>query len=374
MATTFQRKVALLCGGPSAEYVVSLTSARCVAHALDRQRYTVRVFCVQEDGSWVCPEEEWTSATYPSRIEKLFDLLDNPEYCPSGFFKIRTPGEGLRRLCEWEPHLALPIMHGAYGEDGRLQGLLDFLAIPYIGSGVLASALAMDKRRATNYLGTHGIRVARHVVLRSSSPRSHRDDQIAGAGELLGWPLVVKPCSCGSSIATCVANNTDELYRGVTRAFEVDDEVLLEEYISGMEVTCGVLDLAESYGGRLLCPPTEISPRGGDFFDFEHKYRPGAAEEVTPARLPETVIHRIQTVAEKAHDLLGCFGLSRTDMIVPEDGVPVFLEINTIPGMTTTSLMPQGAAELGISMTAMLTGLIEGVFESLIERSAREGS
>ncbi len=373
MVAAFQRKVALLCGGPSAEYVVSLTSARCVAHALDRHRYRIRVFCIQEDGNWVCPEEEWTAATYPSRIEKLFDLLDNPEYCPSGFFKIRTPEEGLRRLCEWAPHAALPIMHGAYGEDGRLQGLLDFLSIPYAGSGVLASALAMDKRRTTSFLGAHGIRVPRHLVLRSSAPRPHRDDQLAGAGGMLGWPLVVKPCSCGSSIATTIAHDAEELYRGVTRAFEVDDEVLLEELITGTEVTCAVLDLAEGFGGRLVCPPTEIHPTTGPLFDFDNKYRPGGAEEITPARLPEPVLQRIQTVAEKAHDLIGCFGMSRSDLIVPEDGMPVFLELNTIPGMTPTSLLPQGAAALGISMSAMLTGLIEGVFESLIERTAREG-
>ncbi len=373
MTAAFQRKVALLCGGPSAEYVVSLTSARCVAHALDRHRYRVRVFCIQEDGNWVCPEDEWTAATYPSRIEKLFDLLDNPEYCPSGFFKIRTPGEGLRRLCEWEPHVALPIMHGAFGEDGRIQGLLDFLCIPYAGSGVLASALAMDKRRTSSFLGAHGVRVPRHMVLRAGAPRAHRDDQLDGAGEMLGWPLIVKPCHCGSSIATTIARSPEELYRGATRAFEVDDEVLLEEFIPGTEVTCAVFDMAESYGGRLVCPPTEIHPTSGTLFDFDNKYRPGGAEEITPARLPEPVLHRIQTLAEKAHDLLGCFGMSRTDMIVPEDGVPVFLELNTIPGMTSTSLLPQGAAELGISMSAMLTGLIEGVFESIIERTAREG-
>lgn len=368
----FPRKVALLCGGQSAEHVVSLTSARCCSHSIDRHRYRIRVFCVQEDGAWVCPEEEWDGQTLPSRIEKLFDLLDMPEYCPTGYFKQRPAVEGIRRLAEWSPNVVLPVMHGAYGEDGRLQGLLDFIGLPYVGSGVAASALAMDKRRTSNFLGAHGIRVARHLILRSNTPRAHREDQLAGAGELLGWPIVVKPSRCGSSIGACIAKDADELYRGVSRAFEVDSEVLLEQFIKGTEVTCGVLDLAEGFGGRMICPPTEIRPKNGELFNFDAKYRPGATEEITPARLPEPIIHRIQSIAEKAHDLLGCSGLSRSDMIVPEDGQPVFLETNTLPGMTPTSLLPQGAAELGISMGSLLTGLIEGVFETLIEKGARE--
>lgn len=371
-STAFPRKVALLCGGPSAEHVVSLTSARSVAHALDRHRYRVRIFCVLEDGTWVCPEEEWDGRTMPSRVEKLFDLLDMPEFCPTGFFKIRSAAEGIRRLSEWGPGIVVPMMHGAYGEDGRLQGLLDFLGIPYIGSGVMASALAMDKRRSANFLGSHGIRAPRHIVLKSRTPRAHRDDQLAGAGKLLGWPVVVKPSRGGSSIAAAITHDTDQLYRAVMRAFEADSEVLLEERVSGTEVTCAVLDLAEGFGGRLVCPPTEIRLRTGDFFNFDSKYRPGGAEEITPPELPEPIVHRVQVIAEKAHDLLGCDGMSRTDMIVPIDGHPVFLETNTLPGMTPTSLLPQGAAQLGISMTTLFTGLIEGTFELLIEKRARE--
>ncbi len=366
------RKVALLCGGPSSEYVVSLTSARCCAHHIDRYRYEVRPYCIQEDGSWVCPEESWDSDTPPSRIEKLFDLLDMPEYCPTGYFKVRHVTEGIRRLCEWGPNIAMPIMHGAWGEDGRIQSLLDILDIPYIGSDVMSSALAMDKRRSCSFLGAHGVKVARHIVLRSESPRSQREQQLGGAGGLLGWPVVVKPSRGGSSVGTCVAHDLEELYRGVSRAFAFDSEIILEECIRGTEVTCGILDLAESYGGRMVCPPTEIRPRTNSFFDFDAKYRPGATDEITPAELPEEVIQRIQVIAEKAHDLLGCRGMSRTDMIVPEDGQPVFLELNTIPGMTPTSLLPQGAAALGISMTALLTGMVEGVFEKLALNSTRE--
>ncbi|MCB2153325.1 D-alanine--D-alanine ligase [bacterium] len=367
------RKVVLMCGGPSAEYVVSLTSARAAAHALDRHRYRVRVACIDEDGNWIFPEEEWTGETPPSRIEKLFDLLDMPELCPVGYLTRRSPAEGLGRLQQWRPDVILPIMHGAYGEDGKLQGMLEFLGFPYLGSGVLASSLAMDKRRTKDFLGAHGIRVGRHMTMTASSTPAHRDDQIEAAGNLLGWPLVVKPNAGGSSLAAGLANNTDELRGLVNRAFEHDSEVLVEELIRGREVTCAVLDLAESFGGRLVCPPTEIRPKSSAFFDFDAKYRPGATEEITPADLPDEILNRIYTMAEKSHDLLGCHTMSRTDMIVREDGQPVYLETNTIPGLTPTSLLPQGAAALGINMTTLLTGMIEGTFERLIEAKARRG-
>jgi D-alanine-D-alanine ligase len=365
------RKVVLLCGGPSAEYVVSLTSARSVSHNLDRHRYRLRVACIEDDGSWIFPDEVWTSETPPSRVEKLFDLLDMPELCPVGYLTRRTPAEGLARLQQWAPDLVIPMIHGAYGEDGRLQGLLDFMGVPYIGSSVLASALAMDKRRTKDFLAAHGVKTPRHMVITRSGSPSQREDQFAAAGHLLGWPLVIKPNRGGSSLFSGIANSPDDVRQMVTRALEADTEVLIEQHIRGREVTCAVLDLAESFGGRIVCPPTEIRPLKGQFFDFDSKYRPGAAAEVTPPDMPESTINRIQAMAEKAHDLLGCRGMSRTDMFVGEDDQPIYLETNTIPGMTPTSLLPQGAAALGISMTALLTGLIEGVFERIVEQRSR---
>lgn len=372
--TDESRKVVILCGGPSAEFVVSLTSARAVAHNLDRHRYRVRVACIEEFGQWIFPEETWTSETPPSRVEKLFDLLDMPELCPQGYLTRRSPAEGIARLQQWRPDIVLPIMHGAFGEDGRLQGMLDFLGIPYVGSGVLAHALAMDKKRTKDFLGAHGLRTPKHMMLTAYSSESLREDQLAACGNLLGWPLVVKPNRGGSSIATGKANHPDELRSLVMRGFDADNEVLVEQCITGPEVTCGVLDLAESFGGRIVCPPTEIRPKSGTFFDFDSKYRPGATEEITPAELPDPIINRIQAMAEKAHDLLGCKGMSRADMMIDSDGQPVLLEVNTIPGMTPTSLLPQGAAAVGINMTTLLTGLIEGTFERMIESKMRKNA
>lgn len=368
------RKIVLMCGGPSAEYVVSLTSARTVAHHLDRHRYHTRIACIEETGEWIFPEEVWTSETPPSRVEKLFDLLDMPELCPSGFLTRRSAAEGIARLVQWQPDIVVPMMHGAFGEDGRLQGMLDFIGIPYIASGVLANALCMDKRRTKDFLSGHGLRSPKHMTLAFSSPPTLREEQIVAAGNLLGWPLIVKPNSGGSSLASGIASTTEELRHHVARAFDADSEVLIEQFVKGREVTCAVLDMAEAFGGRLVCPPTEIRPKSGSFFDFDSKYRPGATEEITPAPMEEAVIQRIQGAAEKAHDLLGCRGMSRADMIVDEEGQPWLLEVNTIPGMTPTSLLPQGAEALGINMTTLLTGMIEGTFERMTEVRARKST
>ena len=371
LGPTAPRKVLLLCGGPSAEYVVSLTSARCAAHALDRHRYQLRVACVTDDGSWIVPDENWSSDTPPSRVEKFFDLLDMPELCPRGYMTRRAAGEAITRILAWRPDIVLPIMHGAYGEDGRLQGMLDFLNIPYVGSGVLASSLSMDKKRTKDFLAANGIRVAPHVLIQSASSQMLKEDQMAAAGNLMGWPLVVKPNRGGSSIASGIARGEEELRSLVLRATDADSEILIEQYVAGREVTCGILDMAESFGGRVLCPPTEIRPKSSHFFDFDAKYRPGASEEITPAPLPDEVTNRIHAMAEKAHDLLGCKGMSRSDFMVKDNGQPIYLETNTIPGLTSTSLLPQGAAALGINMTTLLTGLIEGAFERLIEQQTR---
>lgn len=367
------RKILLICGGPSAEYVVSLTSARSAAHHLDRHRYDLRVACLDEMGDWIIFDEVWNSHTPPSKVDKNFDLLDMPELCPRDYFKRRSLPDALQEFMKWQPDLILPIMHGAFGEDGRMQGFMDLIGFPYVGSGVMASSLCMDKRRTKDFLAAHGLKTARHILLRSRSSVSLLEDQMKACGNLLGWPLVVKPNIGGSSLASGLANNEEELRHFIRRAFDACDEILVEEMIEGTEVTCAVLDLAESFGGRTVCPPTEIRPKSGSFFDFDSKYRPGATAEITPAEISEKLILRVQAMAEKAHDLLGCEGMSRTDIII-KDNIPVFLEVNTIPGLTSTSLLPQGAEATGLNMTSMLTGIIEGKFERLIEKKARKES
>lgn len=361
-------RILLLCGGQSPEHAVSLSSGRCCAHALDRTKWELHVGCIFLDGSWAFSPLCIDASVSVGEIDKLFDVLEMPDLAPTGYLNVVSTGMAIEYLMgENRPDLIVPVTHGLRGEDGTLQGLLDFLGIPYVGSGVLGSALAMDKVRASEYLEAHGIRTPRRVVIGGGRLAWHPETTAQLVADHLGWPVFVKPSRGGSSIATAMASNPVELAECIEQAAALDSMILVEERIQGMEITCGVLEIpgcgcfqAEGTAlHRVICPPTEIRPRQGGFFDYASKYRLGGSEEITPARLEAETLRHVQEVADRAHVLLGCRGLSRTDMIVTAEGEPVFLETNTLPGMTPTSLLPQGARAIGLDMTGLLEALLE---------------
>lgn len=361
-------RILLLCGGQSPEHGVSLSSGRCCAHALDRSKWELHIGCIFLDGSWAFSPFHIDSSVSVGEIDKLFDVLEMPDLAPAGYLTVVSTGLAIEYLMgKNRPDLIVPVTHGLRGEDGTLQGLLDFLGIPYVGSGVLGSALAMDKVRASEYLEAHGIRTPRRVVVGGGRLAWHPETTAQIVADHLGWPVFVKPSRGGSSLATAMASNPVELAECVEQAAALDSMILIEERIAGTEVTCGVLEIPgcgcfQASGKalhRVICPPTEIRPRQGGFFDFLSKYRPGGSEEITPARLEAEALRHVQEVADRAHVLLGCRGISRTDMIVTAEGEPVFLETNTLPGMTPTSLLPQGARAIGLDMTGLLEALLE---------------
>jgi D-alanine-D-alanine ligase len=230
-------------------------------------------------------------------------------------------------------------MHGKYGEDGTVQGFLELTGIPYTGSGVLASALAMDKIKSNELFVAHGLKIP------------------AQYNKKISFPCVVKPAQGGSSVGVTIVKKKAGLKKAMEVALSFDSVVLIQQYVPGIEVTCAVLD----EGGDaepIALPPTQIIPREAEFFDYHAKYTPGATEEITPPRLPAQIIKKIQQTAVSAHQILGCFGMSRTDMIVAGDDIFV-LETNTIPGMTETSLYPQAAAAIGISFPELLDKIIQ---------------
>ena len=250
--------------------------------------------------------------------------------------------------------VALIILHGRFGEDGTVQGLLELLGIPYQGSGVLGSAVAMNKRLTKALYRQEGLPVAKDRVIR-------RGDRLVMdlLGEELGWPIVVKPNTEGSSIGIRMAKTVDELSEAIEQAFALDKEVLLEEYIKGREITGGVL------GNQVLqaMPIVEIIPAEQyQFFDYEAKYKEKASREICPAELPEPITRLAQEYALRAHKVLGLRGYSRTDMIVRGEEI-ILLETNTIPGMTRTSLFPQAAQAAGLTFGALLDRLIEMALE-----------
>jgi D-alanine-D-alanine ligase len=304
-------RLALIAGGKSSEREVSLKSGAQVYQALNHDRYDIR------------------------RYDPLADL------------------ERLVRDAK-ELDAALIIMHGRGGEDGSMQGLLDLLEIPYQGSGVLASALAMNKELSKTIYQMAGLRVPAALAFHREKAPSPQEIEAR-----LGLPVVIKPVNEGSSIGISKAASLEALETGLAAAFALDRRVLVEEFIQGVEVTGGVLGNAELQA----LPLVEIIPTDKyDFFDYEAKYLPGASHEICPARIDPDMTRRAQEFALTAHQALGCRGYSRTDMMIRGQDIFV-LETNTIPGMTSTSLFPQGAKAAGIEFTTLLDTLINLAME-----------
>lgn len=301
-------RLALLCGGVSSEREVSLSGAKGVIEALNKEKYDVEVFD--------------TSIDLPKLMERAKDL-----------------------------DVAFILLHGRFGEDGAIQGMLDLLGIPYQGSGVLGSALAMNKHYSKVMYRNAGIPTPDWLVYDEMDALSLKDVQ-----ELLGMPVMIKPANQGSSIGMYKVADLKDLAIAFENAFKWDEQVLVESFIHGRELTAGVLGLRE----LTALPIVEIRPSPSyTFFDYEAKYQKGATQELCPAPIPEEIAHKAQELAIKAHRALGLRGYSRTDMILTEANELFVLETNTIPGMTPTSLLPQAAQAIGISFSELLDRLIE---------------
>ena len=304
-------QVALIVGGFSNEREISLKSGAEVGKALNPERYSISVY----------------------------DLKDSIPRLIADASQI---------------DVALIVLHGRFGEDGTVQGLLELLGIPYQGSGVLGSALAMNKRLAKKLFRLEGLPVPREWFIR-------RGDQVdlESVAADLGWPIVVKPNNEGSSIGIGIVQSLPELAEKTKQALALDHEVLLEEYIKGREITGGVL------GNKVTqaLPIIEIIPeKQYIFFDYEAKYKEKASKEICPAPIGDALTRLAQEYALRAHKALNLRGYSRTDMIVRGEEIFV-LETNTIPGMTGTSLLPQAAQAAGLTFSALLDRLIELALE-----------
>ena len=299
--------IALLSGGISSERDVSIASGDQVYEALDRSKYNVVRYDPKSD------------------LQRL--LTDAP--------KIDA---------------ALIILHGPFGEDGTVQGLLDLLRIPYQGAGVLGSAIGMNKVASKQLYEKIGLLTPPYITLKRNDVLS--PDECV---DRLGLPLVVKPVGSGSSVGISIVKSTDALKDAMDKAFNEDDEILVEAFIRGIELTGGVI------GNEKLqaLPIIEIIPdESHEFFDYVAKYTAGVTEEICPARISDAMTEKAQVCAKKAHRAIFCKGYSRTDMILSDEEIYV-LETNTIPGMTPTSLLPQAAAAAGISFSGLLDRLIE---------------
>jgi len=343
----------VLLGGPSPEREVSLRSGEQVVAALDRSRFDVLPVEINREGQWL-PRPDLLQLT----------AAPTPPSDGAGAPPPAAAGTALIHAARWIDEVmgggtvdvAFIAMHGPYGEDGTVQGLLELLGIPYTGSGVLASALAMDKLRSRQVLQASGIPVPAYVVV---SGRAWPAEQAATGRRVardLGYPCVVKPNAVGSSLGITVVRDEAALSAAVENALAYGETVLVEEYLRGTELTCAVLEDPATGEPRAL-PVIEIVP-GREFFTYEAKYVPGASQEIVPARISAATEARAEQIALRVHGALGCEGFSRVDMFLTAGNV-VVLEANTIPGMTQGSLIPLAAQAAGIAFPELLHSVIE---------------
>jgi D-alanine-D-alanine ligase len=340
------KTVLVLLGGYSTEHDVSLKSGTGVVRQMDPVLYRPWPVVLTKDRRWRHPPA-------PLSVEQQATFEGGRHDLPSGDLSdgwLESASPCLERLPCAGAFLAL---HGDWGEDGRMQSLLEFHGVPYTGSGVLGSATAMDKSRTKEILATRELPISPSVELTTAIGP---EDFAARAFEWGGLPLVLKVPTGGSSIGVHICKTEEQLVRAAVQLCANEKRVLVEKFVAGRELTCGVIE------GHEPLPPTEIRPKCGEFFDFSSKYLPGGSEEITPAPLTAEQTKLIQELARRVHDTLRLRAYSRTDFILSDEG-PIILEVNTLPGMTETSLIPQQAACIGLTYRDLVTAILRASWD-----------
>src|SRR3954471_2797146 len=327
-------KVAILAGGRSSEHKISLASARSVLESLDPEQYDVVTVAIGRDGRWELGSGDGSVAeTLPVPAANAPATLGAVD-------------------------VVLPILHGPFGEDGTVQGLLELAGVAYVGAGVAASALCMDKDLFKKVLRDSGIAVARHVALRPGDPVENP----------FGFPCFVKPARLGSSVGISKVHDESELAPAVELAFRHDEKVLIEELLDGIEVEVGVLGNLEPVASL----PGQIVPLGHEWYDYSSKYEQGGMDPVIPPELPDDVIEQVQRTAVEAFRVTECEGMARVDCFVVGGTRVVVNELNTIPGFTSTSVYAKLFDASGVPYDELLRRLIELAVERKDRRSKLE--
>jgi D-alanine-D-alanine ligase len=343
-------RVAVLFGGPSAEREVSVWSGSRVLAALDPKKYEALPVEINAEGKWL-PRPDLAALPTPGAAASPASGATPSSKTPVLASASHHIDDVVR---EGDVDVVFVALHGPYGEDGTVQGLLELLRIPYTGSGVLASALAMDKLRGRQVLQAGGIPVPAWFSVEAARWPGGRAEVAGRIARDLAYPCVVKPNAQGSSIGVTIVRDEAGLDAALDAALAYDDVALVEEYLRGTELTCGVLDEPET-GAPQALPVIEIVPKR-EFFTYEAKYE-GASEEICPARISAAHAAKAQDLALRTHQVLGCEGVSRTDIFLTA-GDLIVLETNTIPGLTEGSLIPLAARAAGISYPVMLDRMI----------------
>ncbi|NBM17108.1 D-alanine--D-alanine ligase family protein [Streptomyces sp. GC420] len=358
-------RVAVVFGGRSSEHGISVVTAGAVLRAIDRTKYEVLPIGITQDGRWAltadAPER---MAISDRRVPDVSQLTESEEGVvvlpvdPANREVVYTePGTVPKALGEVD--VVFPVLHGPYGEDGTLQGLLELSGVPYVGCGVLASAVGQDKEYMKRVFTSFGLPVGPYLVVR---PREWERDPAAARGRIVdfagehGWPLFVKPSRAGSSMGITKVDDLSGLDEAIEEARRHDPKVLIEALLRGREIECGVLEFED---GPRASVPAEIPPVSDhDFYDFEAKYI-DSASGIVPAPLTEEQTAEVQRLAVEAFEAVSCEGLVRADFFLTDDGEFVINEINTLPGFTPISMYPRMWQESGVPYQELVDRLIQ---------------
>ena len=325
-----KRNIAIVCGGDSSEHDVSLRSAQGLYSFFDKDRYNVYIVDIKG--------QDW-HVELPGGITARIDRND-----------FSFVEDGKAKLFDY----AYITIHSTPCENGILQGYFDLIGLPYSTSGVLVEAMTFDKFVLNQYLRSYGVSVADSLLIRQGYEQLVSDDEIE---QRIGMPCFVKPAADGSSFGVSKVKNKDQLAPAIRKAMLESSEIMVEQFLEGTEISIGVYKTREK---SVVLPATEVVT-SNEFFDYDAKYN-GQVEEITPARLPEDVTRRVREITSHIYDILHCNGIIRIDYIISKEGKISMLEVNTTPGMTVTSFIPQQVRAAGLEMKDVLTDIVENQF------------
>ena len=343
-AKKIRTRVVVLMGGKSPEYEISVISGIEVVKNIPEKYIAIPVIIPRDGKRWLqVPIKKLLSLPDPISL-----LGTKKEIVSKNKSSIVVDSEELSRGVD----VAFIAMHGPYGEDGTMQGMLELAGIKYTGSEVLASALGMDKVKFRQVLKGQRIPVPKYVVV-------EKVGKVPSLKKLGNYPYFVKPYNQGSSVGASIVRNKSQLFQALNLAFDYSDIALIDEYLVGTEITCSVIGNKEPE----VLPLIEIIPVKGEFFDYESKYTESGAEEIVPARISKILTRKVQDLAVKVYKLIGAKGFARVDFILKGNKYPYVLEINTIPGLTPMSLLPKAANAAGINYGQLLDKIISYALE-----------
>ncbi|RLT38764.1 MAG: D-alanine--D-alanine ligase [Chloroflexi bacterium] len=347
------QKLGVIFGGRSMEHEVSVVSARGVMREADPQRFEVVPFGITRRGAWLTPDE--TRRRLVGIEAGDTRSLGDDEGEGAFAYPAVTALLG-------EMDVVFPIIHGTFGEDGTLQGLLEMAELPYVGSGVAASAVGMDKALMRAVFAAHGVPQTDYVVLADEEMRTPSDDMMRRIERELGYPCFVKPANGGSSVGVSRAASREDFGEALAGAAQYDRKVLVEAAVTGREIECAVLGNHDAEGS----PLGEIRPTT-EFYDYKAKYLDDSAELIVPAQVDAASAERVRSLALRAYRALDCAGLARVDFFLEPSGSVKCIEVNTLPGFTPISMYPRLWQEAGLSYRDLISRLVDLAFERFAE-------